>query len=50
MNDCVFLLSMSDLLENVPQLNKSDNIGIPKISTPIFNKVIRAYLQGVDHE
>ena len=31
-------------------LHESDNIQISKISTPTFNKVIRAYLQGVDHE
>jgi len=29
-------------------LHKSDNIQISKISTPTFNKVIRAYLQGVN--
>ena len=31
-------------------LHESDNIQISKISTPFFNKVIRAYLQVVDRE
>ena len=49
MDGCIFSLSINDLYENDPTLH-SRTTQISKISTPIFNKVIRTYLQEVDHE
>jgi len=49
MDDCIFLLSKHDLYENESHAALISQRTDSKISTPIFNSTVRAYLQRVGH-
>ena len=49
MNECMFLLSMDVLYENEPYAAYIGQHTDFKISTPILNSIVRAYLQQVGH-
>jgi len=49
MDDCIFLLSMNDLYENESHAAHIGQRTDFKISTPILNSTVRAYLQRVEH-